>query len=522
MFFKKDGRDKNKDIRLDEVNPVLSLQQLLLATKANNSQQLSEYDLRFIERAEQLTLNFTGVCDAYCLLNDFLIEQQQMNTPDYLKKDLILRIAVEKNQIQVSTIDNNTQEQLKRLHQTLVRDPRLNWFGVNTQELEKTTIYGGKLQYSQRMQHMIAHIGEHLSQSRRAIEENGKENLTNLDKKFLEKYLSGNLSAHEIKELDKFDEILRANSSDFESIQTALHLYRYMIIFKTSSYITLDEEQFMRPRSNLMPLQYAFPHESNQELAQRIEALIPEGQLKVAYSQRESIGHEAAVALEYQLVMCAEGWNTQNTEQHHGTRLRGHYAYYMDLILDEMKKDSISLEKFGKLPYYTNEKGLIVEANFSSVSYKGKGGGLLSGISNKHLSQMIEDKKKQGIIEEWPGQAIYQHMKRLYMISLLTEDKDVAIEAQRRLEWWYSNVMPFCRGSAAVSEALSKSLLVSHDLLPARMCNVLPDLRAICQFDENEFIENYSRSYSYPESPESLPFSNPATVDTDVKMTPGW
>jgi Recombinase zinc beta ribbon domain/Avirulence protein len=99
--------------------------------------------------------------------------------------------------------------------------------------------------------------------------------------------------------------------------------------------------------------------------------------------------------------------------------------------------------------------------------------------------------------DKYPGQGLYKHLRRLYTIALLTSDPQVREEARCRLEWWYSNIMPFARGSAAVSEGLSKLPLLANNICPMQMKgHILPDLGAICQYGEEDFIKFYNEFYN--------------------------
>jgi hypothetical protein len=55
--------------------------------------------------------------------------------------------------------------------------------------------------------------------------------------------------------------------------------------------------------------------------------------------------------------------------------------------------------------------------------------------------------------------------------------------------------MPYIRGSAAVSEGISKTTLLSHRALPTQMLKTLPDLIAICQCDEKGYVAKYPSVY---------------------------
>lgn len=473
-------RPTGSKIPLDSNEIISNLQRILLAEEHHSTDD--EYYLQQNILHLQ-TKDYADLNQAYYLLNDYFVESNSKQTS--------------------STFSPETLNALKAIYEDLSHKEELNWFGIsNPAELAVNKLYGGESQFSQRMQHLILTTAKRLTKARTDILQ--QEKTFNFDKQFLSHYLNGKLSPHAIQQLDELEKLLWERSSDFVTITTACHLYRAIISFKNLGHVSFSNMGFFSPRTYGMALKNLHPEVGREFTINRLTDLLPEGKLKDLYltvpKPRKKItenffGHFDAFFKHF---------FTTDRDSHARSRaartpLFGHYEQYLQVIYKELRlSEQLSSTKLycftqkGLLPDYETKRLKPVE--FSTTIICKREESLEGIIHNKPIDTMVKDHD-----EEWPGYTIYKHIGRLYTIALLTHDQEVAEEARRRLEWWYSNVMPYGRGTASISEALSKSLLLSRHIIPTRMGGVLPDLRAICQYNEQQFVENYSTCYPSPQ-----------------------
>ncbi len=80
-----------------------------------------------------------------------------------------------------------------------------------------------------------------------------------------------------------------------------------------------------------------------------------------------------------------------------------------------------------------------------------------------------------------------------------TEEKRVALLGMvAQVHWWFSQAMPYRRGSAAIGDMLTKALLEFHGLTtPAWREGVAPDLEAFCSGLE-EYVSRYEALFVSP------------------------
>jgi len=368
------------------------------------------------------------------------------------------------------------------------------------------------------MQSMIVHIAQNLALVREKMSQNSDEGSLNLDMSFLEDYLQGNLSEEQITQLDDLGAQLVPYQCDYETIQAALHYYRFVVAAQHMRFQAISKWiPFMVPRSHRMAISNSLSELSKEELKQRIEGLIPEGPVKDYYNTvNSSTDYEPQTftqCLQFMLSLNKEGKGDNDEINLYGVDFSGrdggmitalhsaHYQRHMDGILNILNSTEFPVSnRIGQLPYYPAEKGhnRLVPVMLSKTSYSPGGHG---GITNSEIHEMISEHMVE---DKWEGETINKHQRRLFTISLLSTDFAVAEKAQRHHEFWYSNVTPFCRGSAAISEAFSKALLLSHGKKPGQMADFLPDLWAIFH-DEEVFVTLYPQLYqSYSENPVPL------------------
>lgn len=70
-------------------------------------------------------------------------------------------------------------------------------------------------------------------------------------------------------------------------------------------------------------------------------------------------------------------------------------------------------------------------------------------------------------------------------------DKALVIDTVAEMHWWMAHAMPYYRGSAAITDALTKVLLMKHEIIPGKWkTGVIPDLEAFVATRE-EYVNRY-------------------------------
>ncbi|MBK1621666.1 hypothetical protein CKO42_25395 [Lamprobacter modestohalophilus] len=94
---------------------------------------------------------------------------------------------------------------------------------------------------------------------------------------------------------------------------------------------------------------------------------------------------------------------------------------------------------------------------------------------------------------------IWEHLQRLLIITLELETQEKTDETLAaiigmvaQIHWWFSHAMPYRRGSAAIGDMLSKTVLSYHGITtPCWRKGIAPDLEALCTA-LRDYIENYT------------------------------
>jgi hypothetical protein len=87
-------------------------------------------------------------------------------------------------------------------------------------------------------------------------------------------------------------------------------------------------------------------------------------------------------------------------------------------------------------------------------------------------------------------------------------DKRIAVlDGVAQIHWWFSQAMPYRRGSAAIGDMLTKAVLEFHQLsTPCWRAGVAPDLEALCSPLE-EYVERYPDLFITPPTFVNAPTS---------------
>lgn len=456
---------------------VPDLQKMLASLSPNSLKNCSPAENAFIQRVKSLPNTLAGAHRAYNLVNDFILASEKQPNPKSPIKALLLP-----------------------LHTKMLSDPALNWFGTpRPAELQKTAnLYGGEAQYNQRMECFLTHAAEKIGQGKEKLTAVARANTRELNSDFLHAYVQGQLSPEQLKILDNLENGLKENEIDFFTVQTSFQLYRYLIAEATA---TKNSRDFMHSRSGMIPIKFELGQLTPDQCMQRFYQFLPEGELKSNFIETNDPNPMGAKEqLKFNIGYYPNlGQNPYFMPGEAETPLTSpHYRKFMDAMLNEMKQPLIKKEVKGLLPVYRDEQGKLMEALFSVVGYPDSFSGRKDApaIQNVSINKMV---KELGGNEKYPGENFYKHLSRLFTIALLTPYPEVREEARCRLEWWYSNIMPYSRGSAAVSEGLSKLPLLVNHILPTQMRgHILPDLGAICQYSEEEYIKHHNEFYANP------------------------
>lgn len=497
----------NKDAGTQStIDYVILLKQIIYDIQKQELTNLSSADQMLLQFGERLPLDFTGACDAYALVNHFVL-----NEPYYIK------FPQERSEKEPSSFSEEYINQLVQLHKKMSTDPDLNWFGVpNPVKLDEANLYGGTNHYNQSMQSMVAHLAQNFLLARQGLQQSLSETGIGLDTEFLEDYLNGRLSDAEIEYLDGLCDQLKYYGSDYETVQAALHTYRYIV---ASQFSPLEKAGinlcFLNSRVMEMPISNTFKELDIDQLKQRIEYLIPQGPVRAYY---EHVNPVLASNLELVLAI-GRGDETVTDEMNYAYALRkkregqgvytfltsNHYRNHMEKVLARSQKvEIVCAPKNANLPLYSsqNQGGTLVPVNFLTCKYvKNPKLNTEAFIENVEFGNMADLGAHN---EGWEGESINKHQRRLFAIALLTPHFEVAEAAQRHHEFWYSNLTPWQRGSSAISEAFSKSILLSHGKILGQMSDFLPDLWAIFN-DEVVFVDTFPDLYQgYSEREASL------------------
>ena len=478
-FFRKKDRSKKQEQATTSSAANLTISTYVPTLKKIldpiSEQRVLDTEASFIQQIKTLPNNLKGVHAAYYFLNDY-----------------VLRANLQ--QLEMSATFRALLPQLEELHEMMLNDPALNWYGVpKPRELQKSTqIYKGEMQYNQRMEYFLTDAAEKINHAIKQFPADMDAVKEALNADFLHHYVAGKLSQDEIALLDHAEAMMRQHEIDFLTVQTSLQLYRYIIANKEKSANNAD---FIASRSGLIPVARELTELASEELLARIERYLPPGEIKDYYEASRSVSIiDKPATAEFQLNMNAN-MRRKLPVNDAFTPMAEHYKKYMDAILSDLDQDSLQLIKTGALPFYPAEGGQLLESKFEKIQYPepfmrhNK-----PGIWNTELPHMVPALREQ---EKYPGENLYLHLKRLYTISMLTTDPAVREEARTRMEWWYSNIMPFYRGSAAISEGLSKLPLLTHNIRPTQMIGrILPDLGAICQYSEEDFFQHHDEFYA--------------------------
>lgn len=501
-FFRKDNPGK-KQIEINAFSenyticdyvPVLKE----LITNVDIDSVLDPDEELFLKRIKNLPNTLEGVHAAYDYLNNYIMQLSKFGASRFFESIL---------------------PGLIHIHEKMLIDPALNWYGTPKPfELQTaTTIYKGELQYNQRMEHFLTSAANKINRAIRQIPKRNEVG-SHFDADFLRRYVSGKLTGSEIAELDEIHALFKEKEIDFVTVQTALQLFRYIIAKKENS---AQNENFISSRSGLIPAAFELGHISGlYQRMVRIEGYLPEGDIKDFYEESQQWNTPSDPPREIFIMNMNAKFIRNGILRSAFTPLEGHYTKYMDVILTEIGKESITGEKNGRLPYYDAQGGRLLKAFFGKVSYpdpfplQKK-----PGIWNSTIPFMVKDLKEK---DSYPGESLYKHLARLYIIAILTPNGEVREEACARLEWWYSNIMPYFRGSAAVAEGMAKLPLLVNNVQPSQMKgHILPDLGAICQYDESEYVTHHQSFYKektdrpHFTSREKKPYPSPPLPDLD-------
>lgn len=491
---------------------VLLLKQIIYDIQKQELTNLSGSDQMLLQFGERLPLDFTGACDAYALVNHFVL-----NEPYYVGFPEV------RNEKEPSSFSEEHINQLVQLHKKMSTDPDLNWFGVpNPVKLDEANLYGGTNHYNQSMQSMVAHLAQNFLLAREGLQQSLSETGISLDSQFLEDYLNGRLSDADVEQLDGLCDQLKNYVSDYETVQATLHTYRYIV---ASQFSPLEKAGvnlcFLNSRVMEMPISNTFKDLDLDQLKERIEYLIPQGPVRAYY---EHVNPGLASNLKLALAIGRED-DTVTDQINYAFALRkkregqgvytfltsDHYRKHMEKVLARSqvlapseKNEIVHAPKNANLPLYSsqNQGGILVPVNFLTCKYvKEPKANSEAFIENNELGNMVDLNTDN---EGWEGESINKHQRRLFAIALLTPHFEVAEAAQRHHEFWYSNLTPWQRGSSAISEAFTKSMLLSHGRILGQMSDFLPDLWAI--FNEEEvFVDTFPELYQgYSEHEASL------------------
>lgn len=88
------------------------------------------------------------------------------------------------------------------------------------------------------------------------------------------------------------------------------------------------------------------------------------------------------------------------------------------------------------------------------------------------------------------------------------------------IQWWISHAMPYVRGSAAISDALSKALLLQHGIRPGRWkVGIMPDIKAF-HTPREQYIREYASYFEGGTPPPATPQPEVTPARTLATETP--
>ena len=195
------------------------------------------------------------------------------------------------------------------------------------------------------------------------------------------------------------------------------------------------------------------------------------------------------------------------------TALRGKYSSYFERV---KKKIGDKREFKG---YQTFERLIRGHENqFYGITVKGTIGSeeipltRLVMVNNMPRKCEIEQVFKIGVDDDYDkSYGVFVHTevqnikKDLKHVTTLFEkvrkselSKKNLLKEMAKIHWWMSHLMPYKRGSAAITEMLIKAMFLTKSYRIAWKPKTAPDLEALCTTKMDDFIKNYPNLIEFP------------------------